>query len=173
MKRTVITLVGTTDGTALNLAVGGGRALYLEPGANVSFPESPNLIGGFSGNSVGAGVSGATIGGGGEPTAANSVSADFGTVSGGVQNTVSRDGGSVAGGALNTASGLDASVASGYNSIASGDFSFAAGYRAKAMARARSSGPTTTLSTSTRTAPTRSTCAQPGGPPRLRDRRLR
>lgn len=56
------------DGTAytitsdddLELHVGSGRVLRLEPTATV-----PNIIGGFSGNSVSAGVTAATIAGGG------------------------------------------------------------------------------------------------------------
>jgi hypothetical protein len=50
--------IGTTDAVSLTLAVNGSPALRLEPG------DSPNLIGGYSGNSVAAGVEGATIGGG-------------------------------------------------------------------------------------------------------------
>src|SRR5262245_48514599 len=49
--------VGTTDSQPLELRVNGARALRLEPNAT-----SPNLVGGFSGNSVRAGVAGATIG---------------------------------------------------------------------------------------------------------------
>jgi hypothetical protein len=52
--------LGTTDDQALELKVDNTRALRLEPHEN-----SPNVIGGYSGNSVAAGVYGATIGGGG------------------------------------------------------------------------------------------------------------
>jgi hypothetical protein len=51
--------LGTTDAQALELKVNGQRAFRLEPTTN-----SPNLIGGWSGNSVDAGVFGATINGG-------------------------------------------------------------------------------------------------------------
>ena len=54
----------------------------------INFPDSWNVIGGHPENSVGPGVAGATIagGGGGSP---NTVSGSFGTVSGGVGNTAS------------------------------------------------------------------------------------
>ncbi len=52
--------LGTTDNQALELRVNNARALRLEPNAT-----SPNLIGGYSGNSVTSGAYGATIGGGG------------------------------------------------------------------------------------------------------------
>jgi len=47
---------------------------------------SPNLIGGYSGNSVTAGVVGGTIGGGGVSTSTNRVTDDYGTVGGGYGN---------------------------------------------------------------------------------------
>jgi hypothetical protein len=52
--------IGTTDNTPLEFRVNGRRALRLEPTTN-----SPNLIGGFEGNSVDGGGVGNTIGGGG------------------------------------------------------------------------------------------------------------
>ena len=62
----------------LDLTVNGQRALRLEPASN-----GPNVIGGSSNNFVSAGVSGATIGGGGGQWAwTNQVKADFGTVGG-------------------------------------------------------------------------------------------
>src|SRR5213078_149436 len=70
--------LGTSDNQPLNLRVNGSRALRLEPGT-----FAPNLIGGFRGNSVGTGVNGATIGGGGEAFETNSVTASFATVAGG------------------------------------------------------------------------------------------
>ncbi len=57
--------LGTTDNQALELKVFGQRALRIEPSTT-----SPNLIGGSISNTVGAGVYGATIAGGGEAVAA-------------------------------------------------------------------------------------------------------
>lgn len=77
---------------------------------------SPNVIGGYSGNSVAGGVIGASIGGGGQSDAINRVTGSFGTV---------------AGGSGNTAGGY-AVVAGGNSNMASGSYSFAVGRRAKA-----------------------------------------
>ena len=60
--------LGTTDDTALQLHVNSARALRLEPHAT-----SPNIIGGYSGNSVAPGAYGATISGGGETGNSNIV----------------------------------------------------------------------------------------------------
>jgi hypothetical protein len=68
----------------LEVKVNGRRALRLEPST-----ASPNLIGGYSANTVDAGVSGATIGGGGQSWAPNQVAADYGTISGGSANAIS------------------------------------------------------------------------------------
>jgi hypothetical protein len=89
---------------------------------------SPNLIGGFSGNSVTSGVVGATIGGGGESGFPNRVTDSYGTVGGGGNNqagnnagTVNdRSGATVGGGIFNTASGQYATVGGGINNTASG-----------------------------------------------------
>ncbi len=84
------------------------------------FPEggAPNLIGGHEANSVADDVEAATIGGGGRAGDPNTVTADWGTVSGGI---------------LNTASGIDSTVTGGRNNEASGDYSFAGGRSAKAL----------------------------------------
>ena len=70
---------------------------------------APNVIGGAPVNSVGVGVVGATIAGGGAtnyfgPPYSNSVTADFGTVSGGSENASSAPAATVGGGSGNTAS---------------------------------------------------------------------
>ena len=111
------------------------------------------MIGGSPNNFVSTGVIGATIGGGGATnyvgaSQTNSVTADFGTVSGGSVNTASGFEAMVGGGALNTASGSHATVGGGLNNTASGsyatvpgghlntasgNFSFAAGWDAQAL----------------------------------------
>ncbi len=106
--------LGTTDNQALEFKVNGQRALRLEPNAT-----SPNLIGGYSGNSVNAGVVGATIGGGGYSGVINQVTANYGTVGGGSGNTASDTGATVGGGSNNTASGWNATVAGGGGNTAS------------------------------------------------------
>lgn len=47
---------------------------------------SPNLVGGYSGNTIAAGVEGAAIGGGGNSSFLNRVTDNYGTVGGGVGN---------------------------------------------------------------------------------------
>ena len=132
--------LGTADDQALELKVNNTRALRLEPGA------SPNLIGGFSGNSASAGAVGVAIGGGGQLGSENSVTGDFGVVGGGSQNTATLvatvSGGAandatgfrstVGGGFFNVASGFASTIAGGQLNTATGDFSFAAGQHAKA-----------------------------------------
>lgn len=49
--------------------------------------RSPNVIGGNPANDVAPGVEGATISGGGQPFAYNSVTGSYGTVGGGISNT--------------------------------------------------------------------------------------
>jgi hypothetical protein len=115
--------LGTTDNAALEIRVNNARALRIEPATSaIECPGAicPNIIGGFSGNSVGAGVVGATIGGGGTSLGTNRVTAAFGTVGGGKNNTASGGGATVGGGADNTASGTLATVGGGGNNIASG-----------------------------------------------------
>jgi hypothetical protein len=119
-------------------------------------PDSPNIIGGFAGNFVDDGVSGATISGGGLADAVNSVtgsdgtvgggsgnsagsratvaggqgnaaSAALSTVGGGQFNTASQVGSTVAGGQDNVASSFDAAVAGGNSNTASGSQSAVCG----------------------------------------------
>jgi hypothetical protein len=122
--------LGTTDNTALNLRVNNERALRLEPHAT-----SPNVIGGFSGNSVTAGVLGAVIGGGGASGQLNRVTDDYGAVHGGRANRAGNDGGTtsdrsfatVGGGLSNTASGSQSTVGGGVSNTASGSSSTVGG----------------------------------------------
>jgi hypothetical protein len=111
---------------------------------------SPNLIGGFNGNSVTSNVNGATIGGGGENLFPNRVTDDYGTVgggeknqagnnnfspsdsmyatiSGGFGNTASGAVATVGGGERNAASGFDSTVGGGEGNIASGIGAFVGG----------------------------------------------
>jgi len=122
---------------------------------------SPNIIGGYSSNSVTAGASGAAIGGGGADGGENHVTADFGTVGGGrgntayyravvgggaendasgqyaviagdLGNTASGQHAAILSGTGNTVSGSYAVVPGGYSNTAAGNFTFAGGYFAAA-----------------------------------------
>lgn len=88
--------LGTLNNFALELRANNATALRLQPNAT-----SPNVIGGAGANSVLAGAAGATIGGGGQASAPNRVTRDFGTVAGGSQNTVSGVFATIGGGTTN------------------------------------------------------------------------
>ena len=109
---------------------------------------APNVIGGSAWNFVGAGVEGATIGGGGATNflasafwsgsaLTNSVLGSFGTVSGGEGNTAGYSA-TVAGGGGNNASGTEATVSGGalnsatnwYATVGGGETNIASGYSA-------------------------------------------
>ncbi len=109
--------LGTTDNVTLTLAANGTAALRLAPTTG-----TPNLIGGYNGNSVTAGMKGAVIGGGGDSTAPNRVTADYGIVAGGLGNTASGAHATVSGGNHNTASGAGSAVfGGGYNTAGGSD----------------------------------------------------
>ena len=96
----------------LDIKVNGQRALRLEPTA-----DAPNVIGGSPNNFVNAGVVGATIAGGGtlnpiESGSSNSVSADFGSVGGGVGN-ISSGFAAVVGGGLGNSNAVFGGVIGG------------------------------------------------------------
>ncbi len=108
--------LGTTDNMTLTLAVNGAAALRLVPTGGAS----PNVIGGSASNSVGAGVVGATIGGGNAIiNNGNRVTANYGTVSGGCANTASGPGATVGGGGWDGGS-LGSNVAAGAASTIGG-----------------------------------------------------
>jgi trimeric autotransporter adhesin len=139
---------GCTADTDVRIGVTGGGLNVL---ANAT---SPNIVGGYGGNSVAAGALGATIGGGGESrpdgglclpfpapcNANNRVVQSFGSVGGGENNQAGDSAGAastrtyatVGGGKSNVASGLFSTVPGGSSNTAAGSFSFAAGFNAKA-----------------------------------------
>ena len=130
---------GLTNLAASQFASGSG--FTIQPGLY----GSPNLIGGSSVNFVSNGVYGATIGGGGinygSARGTNSVTGNFGTVSGGAANVAGSSatvgGGqnnnasaadtTVGGGVENGASADDATVSGGFNNIASGKYAVVGG----------------------------------------------
>ena len=105
--------LGTTDDVALEVRVNGKRALRIEPTTS-----TPNLIGGYGGNSVAGGVAGATIGGGGQASAINGVTADFATVGGGEGNSAMGFASTIGGGEANAVLGFAATVGGGANNVA-------------------------------------------------------
>ncbi len=123
--------LGTTDNQALDIRAKNFRILRLEPPPS-SFVTVGNIVGGHSSNSVACCARGATVAGGGDIGAANSVSANFGTIGGGLGNTVSGLTGSIMGGLNNTVSGQRGSVLGGEGNLAAGNHSLAGGRRARA-----------------------------------------
>jgi len=118
--------LGTTDNKPLDLRVNNVRALRLEYNAG-----SPNVTGGYSGNTIAAGVRGGTIAGGGASgSSINRVTADYATVGGGSYNTAGSYSATVGGGYRNAASSNYATVAGGYRNAASSNYAtVAGGYR--------------------------------------------
>jgi hypothetical protein len=116
---------GTTDLQALELKVNNWRAVRLEP---TGFGDSPNLIGGYSGNIVSNSVVGATVGGGGLFGSINSVEKSYGVVGGGIGNTARGDSyATVSGGSGNTANGFATAVGGGQGNTANGNSATIAG----------------------------------------------
>ncbi len=114
--------LGTTDDAPLEVRVDQARVLRLEP---ATIDEGPNLTAGWSQNSVGEGVAGATIAGGGDPDGGgtarpNQVEADYGTIGGGKGNTAAGSGATVGGGDRNAATGSQATVSGGLLNAAAG-----------------------------------------------------
>ncbi len=89
--------IGTADNAALVLRVNNLQALRLEPDVN-----SPNIIAGKDGNSVTAGMHGATIAGGGGPSAFNEVTGNYSAIGGGNGNTAGGSNSTISGGQNNT-----------------------------------------------------------------------
>jgi Chaperone of endosialidase len=148
--------IGTTT-PAAKLHVSGNVnfvGLRTEAAANTA-----NVIGGFSGNTVTAGVLGATIGGGGNLLVTapgeggtnlfNRVTDNFGTVGGGIANTAGNNTGTVGdgslatvgGGTFNTASGSSSTIGGGFGNNASGSDSTIGGGSSNTASGLRSTVP--------------------------------
>jgi len=124
---------GTADNLPLEIKVNGTRALRLEPTL-----DTPNVIGGYSGNSVQPGIVGATIGGGGTSILFNGQTqpniitngAEYCTIAGGYNNLVAGYGAAILGGSVNRDLGAFSVLLGGQFNEASGDYSSLGGGRA-------------------------------------------
>jgi hypothetical protein len=137
--------LGTTDNQALEVKANSARVMRYEPSAT-----SPNLLGGYHGNTISAQVVGGTIGGGGYEANVNSVTDHYGTVGGGAKNRAgdgvgevsdaeyatvgggegnlaTDDHATVAGGKTNTASSTHTTVGGGILNQATADSATVAG----------------------------------------------
>ena len=130
-------VLGTTNNNAIDVRANGSRVMRYEPNAT-----SPNIVGGSPGNTLAAGVRGATLAGGGTTgdasfgvAAVNRVTDLYGTVGGGATNQAGNNSGpttdaafaTVGGGLRNTASGTVSTVAGGDSNAASGGSSAVGG----------------------------------------------
>jgi hypothetical protein len=113
-----VNFLGTIDNQPLELKVHGQPAFRIIPATNtVGYGFSPNVIGGFSGNTIETNVIGSVISGGGRGGLAHYIAAHHGTIGGGDRNTVSGENGTVAGGGGNI-------VRSTYSFVGGGLFNF-------------------------------------------------
>lgn len=124
-------VLGTLDQTPLDLTAGGKRALRLRP-----HPDSPNLIGGHSENSINSGASGAAVAGGGSANSPNEVLGDFGFIGGGEGNQAGGAHSIVSGGRENQAFGNRSTIAGGrYNKVSHAGGSIGGGYTNSVLER--------------------------------------
>lgn len=110
--------LGTTDNTAMSIGVNGSPVIRLYP-----MSQSPNIAGGYSGNTISPTIYGATIAGGGAFFYENRVLNTFGTVGGGRANHADGHGSAIAGGIDNQATNDYATVAGGLHNYATGSSS--------------------------------------------------
>jgi hypothetical protein len=113
--------IGTLDARALELRVNNARILKLEPTT-----DTPNFLGGFSGNNAQSNLAGVTISGGGtaigdQPNVAVN-NARYSTISGGYSNVVAAYGARIGGGSTHRASGSFSSIDGGQFHVASGNY---------------------------------------------------
>lgn len=114
--------LGTIDDKAFEIHVnrsgdssqGRRRVVRYEPN-NVS----PNIIGGFNGNSITLGRFGSVIAGGGKLGEENNIEQDFGFIGGGSFNDVVDSFGVIVGGKLNTTIGSYSAIVGGFQNVAS------------------------------------------------------
>jgi hypothetical protein len=116
--------LGTTDDEPLEIKVNNARVFRFEP-----HDTSPNILGGYSGNTLTSGVYGAAVLGGGHSGRTNNARDSYCVIAGGRDNYAGNGTGSptdaecaaVGGGYGNVASGKYATVAGGQGSVASGE----------------------------------------------------
>lgn len=110
--------LGTKDNAALTIGVNNAPVIRLYP-----HQQSPNIIGGYSGNTISPTTYGQTIAGGGSFFYENRTLNTYATVSGGRKNQSDGYGATIAGGIDNKAANDYAMVAGGLNNQATGSSS--------------------------------------------------
>ncbi|MBP7687888.1 MAG: tail fiber domain-containing protein [Thermoflexales bacterium] len=129
--------LGTKDNAALTIGVNNAPAIRIYP-----MSQSPNLIGGYSGNTFSATLHGQTIAGGGTYFYENRTQREWGTVgggrsnhadgyaatiAGGVDNQATNDYTVVAGGMHNYATGSSSGIGGGFYNVAAGYVAYIGG----------------------------------------------
>lgn len=129
--------LGTTDNVALNIGVNNTPAIRIYPQ-----PQSPNIVGGYIGNTISPTTYGQTIAGGGAFFYENRTSNTYATVgggrknrsdgyaatiAGGIDNGASNDYATVAGGLNNQATGSSSGIGGGFYNVAAGYVSYVGG----------------------------------------------
>ncbi|MCB1643362.1 MAG: tail fiber domain-containing protein, partial [Xanthomonadales bacterium] len=123
--------LGTIDAQPLVLRTGNIQSLRIEPSSELfnGVPLTANVIAGSGFNSVGTGVRGAVVGGGGSEVGAdplhfggpNRVSDDYGMIGGGLGNVAGDDAGTTADASFATVSGGQENLAGGrYSTVGGG-----------------------------------------------------
>ncbi len=115
--------IGSTNAQPVEIWVNNQRAIRLEQVTNLNDDESFNIIGGYAGNTVAPGVTGATISGGGGSHLLfgahtnNQIGADFSTIGGGDGNQIQTlaAGATIGGGEVNAieTNAFDSTIAGG------------------------------------------------------------
>jgi trimeric autotransporter adhesin len=124
--------LGTTDSRPLELRTDNQTGLRLSFMKNASSEIGVNILGGYVGNSIAAGATAATIGGGGKRDAdgtdhPNRILGSYATVAGGFDNFGGDVGTVVGGGSRNRTTDAYATVAGGLQNSALGNSSTVAG----------------------------------------------
>src|SRR5204862_816887 len=123
--------IGTTDDQPFEVRANNTRVARIEPRNGVRL--GPNVLLGYEGNSVIAGVGGATVGGGGLGLAfgyefPNRATGHYGTVSGGLNNRAGDyDNDPVTGAYATVGGGRDNSAIADYATVSGGIANYASG----------------------------------------------
>ena len=110
--------IGTTDNVGLAIGVNSSPVIRIYPNA-----QGPNILSGYSGNSISPTAYGQTIAGGGSFFYENRTMREYGTVGGGRKNHSDGYGSTIAGGIDNIANNDYTVVAGGLNNQATGSSS--------------------------------------------------
>jgi hypothetical protein len=119
-----LSFLGTTDNVTLTLGINNLPVLRFVPRS-----ESPSIIAGYAGNSLGPAAYAAVIAGGGFAGAPNALQGEYATISGGADNLITSggQGAVIAGGRDNRVVGPFSNVGGGLSNVLSGTISVIAG----------------------------------------------